>query len=274
MSIGAKFAILLSGSLIGLSACTPSDTAGRSEFEPREVIDLGTVVTEDLPERVWGKALLTQFAPLGFTRQNTFEVVEWNLGDGENQFSGQNSYYEFFNHGGPHVDAPKHASLGGGLDSYPVEVFSGPAKAFDAREFRNGRSIPVDVFEGVVSAGDVVLVFVGYVPPQTDDATPEFATLTPAAAEYLANLPIRAYGTDAFSVDTEDPTPVEAESATARAVPIHYAFLSKAIPIYEELFNLDMLVDRPETDALYFTGAPLSIQDGDGMLVRPVVFVH
>jgi kynurenine formamidase len=57
---------------------------------------------------------------------------------------------------------------------------------------------------------------------------------------------------------------------TARAVPIHYAFLSRAIPIYEELFNMDSLLERPETDAMYFTGVPLSIQDGDGMLVRLV----
>ena len=79
---------------------------------------------------------------------------------------------------------------------------------------------------------------------------------------------------DAFSVDPMGAAPVEAESATARAVPIHHSFLSRAIPIYEQLFNVDMLLDRPESDALYFTGAPLSIRGGDGMLVRPVVFVY
>jgi len=94
-----------------------------------------------ITERVWGKALLAQFAPLGLTRQNSFEVIEWKLGAGDDQFPGQNSYYEFFNHGGPHVDAPKHVSLGGGLESYPIEVFSGRAKVFDVRGYRNGRSI-------------------------------------------------------------------------------------------------------------------------------------
>jgi kynurenine formamidase len=274
MSIRSKYVVVFAVGVLGFPACVPSDDANSTAFEPREVIDLGTVVTEDLPERVWGRAILEQFAPLGFDRQNTFAVVEWELGAGEDLFSGQNSYYEFFNHGGPHVDAPKHVSLGGGLDSYPVEVFSGPATVFDARQYRNGRSIPVELFEGLVSAGDVVLVHCGYVPPQTDDETPEFATLTPAAAEYLANVPIKAYGTDAMSVDPLDATPVQAESVTGRAIPIHHAFLSRAIPIYEELFNMDRLIDRPETDGLYFTGVPLSIEDGDGMLVRPVVFVY
>ena len=238
------------------------------------MIDLGTVVTEDLPERLWGKALLAQFAPLGFTRQHTFEVVEWELGEGENQFSGSNAYYEFFNHGGPHVDAPNHVSLGGGLDSYPIEVFSGPAKVFDVRDRPFGHSIPVEVFRGHVNPGDVVLIHTGYAPPATDEAVPELSTLTPDAAEYLANLPVRAFGTDAFSVDPMSAPPFEGESATARAVPVHHAFLSRAIPVYEQLFNLDSLLGKADSDLLYFVGVPLSILEGDGILVRPVVFVY
>ena len=147
MGIRSKHVVVIAGSLAGIPACAPSDEANSTAYEPREVIDLGTVVTEDLPERVWGRAILEQFAPMGFDRQNTFDVVEWTMGAGDEQFSGQNSYYEFFNHGGPHVDAPKHVSLGGGLDSYPVEVFSGPAKVFDASDYGPGRSIPVELFE-------------------------------------------------------------------------------------------------------------------------------
>jgi len=274
MRIQSNFVILFAGSLIGLSGCVPAEEAVRPRFEPREVIDLGTVVTEDLPERIWGKALLTQFAPLGLDRLNTFDVIEWELGEEADRFSGSNAYYELFNHGGPHVDAPRHVSLGGGLDSYPIEVFSGPVKVFDAREFPNGHTIPEEMFRGSVSAGDVVLVLTGYVPPRTDEATPEFSALTPAAAEYLASLPVKAYGTDALSVDPLGAAPIQAESATERAVPVHYAFLSRAIPIYEGLFNLDRLLDSPESDSMYFVGVPLNIQNGDGMLVRPVVFIY
>ncbi len=43
-----------------LFAC--SDERGETSvsplFEPTEIIDLGALVTEDLPQRVWGKAFL------------------------------------------------------------------------------------------------------------------------------------------------------------------------------------------------------------------------
>jgi kynurenine formamidase len=166
-------------------------------------------------------------------------------------------------------------SVGGGIDSYPIEAFAGPLRVFDVRQFPLGRSVPADVFRGSVSPGDVVLIFTGYAPPATDEALPETITLTRAAAEYLAGLPVRAYGTDAFSVASlNDTTRVEAESEVARAVPIHHSFLSRGIPVYEQLFNVSGLVDRAETSAMYFVGVPLNIRDGDGMIVRPVVFVY
>ena len=258
----------------GLVACSPAAETAPAVFSPREVVDLGTVVTEELPQRVWGKALLDQFAPMGFDRQNTFDVVEWEMDIEGNLVTGSNGYYELFNHGGPHIDAPNHISQGGGLDSYPIEVFSGPVKVFDTREFGDGHSIPEDVFRGRVDPGDVVLVFTGYVLPRTDDAISGISALTPAAAEYLAGIPVKAFGVDALSVDPLGAAPVEGDSPTARAVPVHHAFLSRAIPVYEELFNLDQLLDRSDSDAMFFVGVPLSIQNGDGMLVRPVVFVY
>lgn len=56
------------------SACTAPEAIPESQpaFVPSEVIDLGALVTEDLPDRVWGKALLEQ---RGYTRSNVFEVV-------------------------------------------------------------------------------------------------------------------------------------------------------------------------------------------------------
>ena len=79
---------------------------------PSEVIDLGTLVTEDLPQKSWGKAMLKQ---LGFKKQNAFEVIRWTFPSREGKISGSNAYYTLFNHGGPHVDAPGHVGAGGGL---------------------------------------------------------------------------------------------------------------------------------------------------------------
>ena len=106
------------------------------------------------------------------------------------------------------------------------------------------------------------MIFTGYAAPKTDDALPEVVTLTSDAAEFLANLPVRAYGTDAFGVD---------DIADTGMPWIHHSFLSRSIPVYEQLCNLDKLLGR---EKMFFVGVPLNIKDGDGMIVRPVVFIY
>ena len=247
---------VLSMLMLSCSTAKSSDDR-RLGFAPSEVIDLGVLVTEDLPQRVWGKALLKQN---GFTRQNSFDVITWTFPMEGGSVSGSNAYYTLFNHGGPHVDAPNHMGEGGGMDSYPIEEFSGPVKVFDVSVYALGRSVPKVVFEGHVEPGDIVLILTRYVPPQTDDALPEFRTLTNEAAEFLATLRVRAYGTDAWSVD-----------ALTDNKSIHHSFLSRGIPVYEQLFNVDKLLGKGR---MFFVGVPLNIKGGDGMMVRPVVFVY
>lgn len=235
---------------------------------PKEIIDLGCIITEDLTEKIWGKAIMTY---LGFERPNHFDVIEWKFDMEEGSVSGSNAYYTIFNHGGPHVDAPNHMDLGGGLDTYPIEAHTGPVKVFDVSHFAKGHTVPIEVFKDKVNPGDIVLIFTNYKPPQTEDAFPEVITLSFDASEYLASIPVCAFGTDAFSVmSTDDEVEVESDSEAARVAPIHYSFLSRKIPIYEGLFQLDRLLSFQN---MYFIGAPLNIQDGDGMLVRPVVLV-
>ena len=229
------------------------------KWMPSEVIDLGALVTEDLPQKSWGKAMLKQ---LGFKKQNAFEVIRWTFPGKEGKVSGSNAYYTLFNHGGPHVDAPSHVGAGGGLNSYPVEAFSGPLKVFDASGYPRGRSVPPEVFRNNAAAGDIVLIFTGSIFPRTEEALPEVTTLTNDAAEFLANLPVRAYGTDAFGVD---------DIADTTLPWIHHSFLSRSIPVYEQLCNLDKLIGREQ---MFFVGVPLNIKDGDGMIVRPVVLVY
>jgi Putative cyclase len=190
----------------------------RLRFAPSEVIDLGALVTEDLPERMWGKAFLKQ---MNFTHGNSFNVIRWTFPMEGGSVSGSNAYYTLFNHGGPHVDAPNHMGFGDGLDSYRVDTFAGPVKVFDVSGNRPGRSVPADVFKGHVEKGDIVLMLTRYTPPQTDDALPQLISLTHEAAELLAALPVHAYGTDAFSVDALDD----------RTLPsIHQSFSRVAFP--------------------------------------------
>jgi kynurenine formamidase len=184
-----------------------------------------------------------------------------------------NSYYTLFNHGGPHVDAPSHVGLGEGLDSYSVESFAGPLKVFDFSHLPIGRSITREMLVDLpIEAGDIVLTYTGFSLSESADAWPNAIALDYEAATYLADLPVRAIGTDAFNVESMmDQSPVASEDEMARMIPGHHAFLSKRIPVFEQLVNVDQLLGRK---AMYFVGAPLNIRGGDGMMVRPLVLVY
>ena len=82
---------------------------------------------------------------------------------------------------------------------------------------------------------------------------------------------MRAFGADALSVFDADSESVDSPDPHVRAAPIHYAFLSRRIPVYEQLFNVEKTLGH---DRMFFVGAPLNIKGGDGMLVRPPVFVY
>ncbi len=198
----------------------------------------------------------------------------WSLGlIGGGSVSGSNAFYTLANHGGPHVDAPNHVGLGKGIDSYPIEAFAGPLKVFDVRQYPKGFTVPVELFRNSsIEPGDIVMIYTGYQPPTEEDGYPETVTVTRAAAEYLAEIPVRAFATDAYSVANVQVTAlVESSDPIAKVVPIHHSFLSRGIPIYEQLFNVDKLTDRHR---MYFVGVPVNIRDGDGMIVRPVVFLY
>jgi len=235
---------------------------------PTEIVDLGALVTEDLPERVMGSRLASQW---DFFRNNKFEIMRWEFEHSGETISGSNSIFHIYNHGGPHVDAPNHLDLGEGIDSYQLQSFIGRLKVIDVSSFPLGRTVGIEeINQHDINPNDIVLIYTGYKPPQSGDL-PHRIALTQKAAQYLAKLPVRAFGTDAYNVESNDnPTPVAGESAIQRAQPIHFEFLSRGIPIYEQLFNVDLLLGKRN---MYFVGPPLNIKDGDGMIVRPVVLV-
>jgi kynurenine formamidase len=209
-----------------------------------------------------------------FNKSNIFEKIKWEFEIGKGRVSGSNSYYTLFNHGGPHVDGPNHVGLNGGVNSFAPESFTGQLRVFDVSNYAIGRTVPIDVFKDKVNPGEIVLIYTNYDFKlyNSSENFPESITLTHEAAEYLANLPVNAFGTDAFSVDTSDDNdPINSESSTAQAVPVHHAFLSRGIPIYEQLFNVGKLLNKQN---MYFVGAPLNIKNGDGMIVRPIVLVY
>lgn len=268
MTIASRLTILMYSCFLAGAGCSEGSMESPAGLpQPQEIIDLGALVTEDLPERVWGRGYLDA---RGYTRPNSFDVIEWNS---DGIFSGSNAYYTLFNHGGPHVDAPNHMGFDGGVDSYPVEAFAGPLKVVDVSGFEIGFTVPREIFATAdIRPGDVVVIVTRYAPPNRETGFPETIALTWDAAEYLAELPIRAFGTDAWSVDNlQDDPPSNAPNEHARKVPVHYSFLSRGIPVYEQLFNVARLLGR---DDMYFVGVPLNIQGGDGMMVRPVALIY
>jgi Putative cyclase len=114
-----------------------------TSFQPKKLVDLGMLVNAELPKRMWGAAFLRQ---MGFERPNSFEVMKRDFQTSDKVIHESNGYYTLFNHGGPHVDAPNHVGVGGGLDTYQIEDFAGPVRVFDARGCGNGKTVPVSLF--------------------------------------------------------------------------------------------------------------------------------
>jgi kynurenine formamidase len=263
---------LLCFAAIGFTACAPATTEQETPEKialqaPKEVVDLGTLITESTPGDFWGAHNLANF---GFTEENSFRDIE----NFEPTYF-VDSYYTLFNHGGPHVDAPNHTEQGtAGLDALPLSSFYGPVKAFDYSHLPQGGFISRGDLESKnIEPGDIVLVYTGYQPPGEGEA-PTITTLTMEAAEFLAGLPVRAFGTDGLSLESFSEFNARAEAGAAdyeSLLPIHYAFLTKDIPGYEQLVNVDKLIGR---DNAFFVGVPLNIKDANGMLVRPVAFIY
>ena len=250
-----------------LAACVKStDQLAADTPVPDQIIDLGTLITADTPKQFWGTRFLRD---RNYYDPNSFNVIRWEYGP----VAGSNAYYTLFNHGGPHVDAPSHVGLGGGLDAYPIDAFTGPLKVIDVSHLAIGRTVTIDMLESVsILPGDIVITYTEYRAPTDDNDLPEAIALNLEAAEYLASIPVRAFGTDAFNVESmTDQAPIISEDPIKRIIPGHHAFLSRGIPVYEQLVNIDKLVDLKN---MYFVGVPLNIEMGDGMIVRPVVLVY
>ncbi len=254
--------------IMAVNGCSPPEqaTSVDAPFQPSEIIDLGALVTEDLPDRMGWERYRGDH---GWIKQNLFEVMHWQAGP----VNASNSYYTLFNHGGPHVDGPNHVGLDGGIDSFPIESFIGPLRVFDVSHLPSGRTVTKDFFEDqLIEPGDIVMIYTHYEAPQSGDEYPTVITLTHEAAEFLGGIPIRAFATDSFTVGVSPgDRPAIPSPEPLDLIPVHHAFLSRGIPIYEQLVNVGQLLDKKR---MLFAGVPLNIRDGDGMNVRPTVFVY
>jgi arylformamidase len=94
--------------------------------------------------------------------------------------------------------------------------------------------------------------------------------LSPEAVQYLAELPIKAFATDAWSI--ANPTRLieltaEGAQGYAEVAPEHHVLLTRGIPIVEALENVEELVDEQQ---FVFVAFPLKIADGNGSPTRTI----
>ncbi len=145
-------------------------------------------------------------------------------------------------HSGTHVDAPAHFIPGGKtVDEMPLGRFVGKGMVVDVR---NGSGpVKLDEIPDEGYFGRIVLFLTGG------------RKLSPEVALFLVAEGIRAVGTDAMSIGDDA---------------VHKILLSAEVPIFENLTNLEVLLDMEFT----FMAFPLKIEGGSGSPVRAVAVVH
>jgi kynurenine formamidase len=236
---------------------------------PKTIVDLSPTIGEDVPLTTHGAALLKALHVRDSTK------IEHDIT--EEPFYVAMSYITLWNHVGSHHDPPSHVIKGGpSTDHIPLEKFFGRAKVLDFRaKLKDEPLLRSDYENKGIEPGDIVIAFVGYTPPTKPDELPSYAYLSGDAAEFLANIPVKAFATDmpalmgtkAFFQLFQQ----EELRGSDNFLPEHYAFLSRGIPAIEGLVNLERIVGE---DKVIFAGFPLKIKDGNGAPLRAAALVY
>ena len=161
-------------------------------------------------------------------------------------------------HTGTHIDAPAHVlSHGKTLDALPPEAFCGRGEVVDCRPLES-RPISLEFLKKsgcMAKPVDFVLLYTGWDAYWGKEAYfSGFPVLTPEAATWLVQAPLKGVGIDAVSMDAVDSTPL----------PVHHILLGCDVLLIENLTNLGNL---PPKDFI-FCCFPLPLAQGDASPVR------
>lgn len=213
-----------------------------------------------------------------------FELDTVAYGDTDNGYFYSANNFTTAEHGGTHIDAPIHfAKNAQTVDEIPLEKLIGPAIKIDISEkaLKNpDYLISVEDFtdwestNGEIPEGSIVLLetgFATYYPDKikylgTDERGPDavaklhFPGLSPDAAKWLvANRNLHAIGLDTPSIDYGQSQLFES----------HVILLSKNIPAFENVMNLDKLPVK----GFSVIALPMKIKGGSGGPLRIVAIV-
>lgn len=177
-------------------------------------------------------------------------------------------------HLGAHLDAGSRLLRGGEAPGQvPVERVVGRARIVDLRWHNRHTAIQITDLELTpIEADEIVLLLLGYEPPNTEE-WPLYAPLSVQAAEYLVAKGIRALATDLPTLGRFD----EIESRLRKRQPPevvwaeYLPFFQNRIPVIAGLVNIDAIAREHK---VVFAGLPLPLTQATGAPVRAVALVY
>ncbi len=265
-----KFNMLyLSASLCLVLSCQKAEHKEESKTSTTKIIDLSHTFSEETVYWVTAKEF-------------TLDVVA--KGDTDKGFFYAANNFETAEHGGTHIDAPIHFAKGKqSVEEIPLDKLIGEGIKIDVSSNATNNTdylVTVEDFilweeeHGIIPDNAIVLLDTGHAkhyPDKlkylgTDQRGPEaikllhFPGLSPEAATWLVeNRNINAIGIDTPSIDY----------GQSEYFKSHVILLSKNIPAFENIANLDQLPAKGfEVIAL-----PMKIKDGSGAPLRIIAKV-
>jgi kynurenine formamidase len=177
----------------------------------------------------------------------------------------------FSEHGPTHVDALAHLDPRPGapsIEAMALDTFYGPGICLDVSEVPARTDVtPEDLDRALarsrvaMPAHCVLLLHTGTYGREggTTAYLSQYAGLGVEASQWLVDRDVKVFGVDAPSPD----------NPASRTYPCHMMCRERGITHYENLANLDQLLDQ----AFVFAGFPLRIRGGTGSPVRAVAII-
>jgi kynurenine formamidase len=190
----------------------------------------------------------------------------------EGGFSFQTTGFILNDNGPTHVDSFSHLDPTPGaetIDQMALDLFYGPAVCLDVTGFAPQADITAEDLDRIeaespvqVQRGDIVLFHTATWNRYVGDKRylTDFPGLGESAAEWIVQRGVKTFGVDS-------PTP---DNPASKSYPVHMMCRREHITHYENLANLDQVVDRRFT----FVGFPLKVRGAHGGPTRAVALVE
>ncbi len=173
--------------------------------------------------------------------------------------------WTFAEHSSTHVDSPAHFAEGTPtVDKVPVEKYVGRGIVLDFTGkpprypiTRNDISSRLKKSRGKAGPGSMLFFYTGYTEKSRTKEWLDHPELSEDACKYIVELGVNAIGFDAPGPDHEP-------------FPAHKILLPKIIGIYENLANLDKVLNQD----FLFVGAPIALKGGSASPCRAIALLR